>query len=436
LARIGLVARRLLAPCVALSAVLACAEPPAGRVLLVGIDGASPRIATPLIREGRLPHLAALASAGVYAPLRSHPPITSPRIWTSIATGMLPDRHGILGFGYTDERGVRRLFSSTERTAPAIWNIASAAGRRVAVVNWWNTYPPERIDGVIVSDHLLVSDIRGRKNITGSEEETLGTIAWPVEWDARAKARLEDDTPLTDVPDPFTDPKVPGWAKPERLSQRYQNDADVVRIALDVEAAIEPDLMLVFLPGIDRVSHVLWATLEPPAAYKSPMPMTEETRAAGAEALYAYYAYTDALIGRLLERYDPERDLVMVVSDHGFEAGQKLGYLTGTHDTPEALDGVLFAAGPGIARPSGRHLRFSVNDVTPTLLAWMGMAPAQDMDGRPLPILSGPEPVFVASHADTPIERLPIEPSGAEDEILEQLGALGYLEDGGGDEAE
>ena len=232
----------------ALLALTACTEPRAGRVLLVGIDGASPRVVGPLLAAGRLPHLAALAADGVYAPLRSHPPITSPRIWTSMATGMMPDRHGILGFGYLDEQGVRRLFVSTHRTVPALWNIVSAAGRRVAVVNWWNTYPVEKVDGVIVSDHLLPSDIRGRRNITGSEEETLGTIAWPLAWDARAKASLADDTPVTDVPDPFDRPEdLPGWAKPERLSHRYENDADVVRIALDVEREVDPDLLMVCL---------------------------------------------------------------------------------------------------------------------------------------------------------------------------------------------
>lgn len=421
--------RRLALLALAFAAGAGCSDSRTPRVLLVGIDGASPRIAGPLMEAGRLPNLARIAADGVFAPLRAHPPITSPRIWTSMATGMMPDRHGIQGFGYVDEVGVRRLFTSRERTVPALWNIASEAGRRVAVINWWNTYPVEKIDGVVVSDHLLPSDIKGRRRLTGSEEQTLGTIAWPPAWDERAKALLDDDTPMTDLPDPFADrDALPGWSKPERLSHRYENDADVLRIALAVEEEVEPDLLMVFLPGIDRVSHVLWATLEPASAYKNPMPMTDATRAAGAEAVRAYYAYTDALIGRLLERFDPERDLVMVVSDHGFEAGQKLGYLTGVHDGLEAIDGVFFARGPGVVRPAKRTRRFSVNDVTPTLLAWMGLPTAQDMDGRPLPILPGREPEFVASYAGTPIERLDAGPSGAEDDIVEQLDALGYLE--------
>ncbi|MCZ6823117.1 MAG: alkaline phosphatase family protein, partial [Deltaproteobacteria bacterium] len=137
---------------IAAVAPLACADRHPGRALLIGIDGATPRVMTPLLKAGRLPHLAKIAASGVYAPLRSHAPITSPRIWTSIATGMMPDHHGITGFGYQDEAGVRRLFLSTHREVPAIWNIASVAGLRVAVVNWWNTYPVEKLNGVVVSD--------------------------------------------------------------------------------------------------------------------------------------------------------------------------------------------------------------------------------------------------------------------------------------------
>lgn len=422
---------RSLCPAIACSllALLACGGEDRGRALLIGIDGASPRIVGPLLRAGRLPNLAKLAARGVYKPLRAHPPVTSPRIWTSMATGLMPDRHGITGFGYMDETGVRRLFLSTHRTAPAIWNIASEAGLRVAVVNWWNTYPVEKVDGVIVSDHLLARDIEGRRRITGSEEEIEGPVAWPPPWPERVQALLADDTPVSGVGDPFADrERLPGWAKPHRLSTRYENDADVLRVALEVEAEVAPDLMLVFLPGIDRVSHVLWAAIEPPDAYKSPMPMTAEKRSAAAAALRSYYVYTDALIGRLLERYDTTRDLVLVVSDHGFEAGQKLGYLTGVHDGIDAIDGVFFARGPGVTPPGGPHRRFSVNDITPTLLAWLGLPVAQDMDGRPLPILGDEEPEWVTSYADTPVERLDARPSGAEEEILDQLRALGYIE--------
>jgi predicted AlkP superfamily phosphohydrolase/phosphomutase len=216
---------------------------------------------------------------------------------------------------------------------------------------------------------------------------------------------------------------------PVRLSRRYQDDADVVRVTLSVERALRPDVLMVFLPGIDRVSHVLWAAVSEPADYESPMPMNAEQRRAAAAALQRYYVYTDALIGRVLERYGPE-DLVMVVSDHGFEPGEVLGFLTGTHETHRAVDGVIFARGPGVAVPE-RNRQLSVNDVTPTALAWLGLPVADDMDGRVAPFLVGAAPARVPTYAGTRVESLQYAPSDSEAALLEELRALGYVEGDG-----
>ena len=127
----------------------ACNEPNRpGRVLLVGIDGASLRVIEPMLRRGRLPNLGALAKRGVHGKLRSQEPIDSPPIWNTIATGMVPKKHGIPSFAHKDDSGEKHLFLSTDRKVPAVWNIISAAGHSVGVVNFWNTYPPDRLDGV------------------------------------------------------------------------------------------------------------------------------------------------------------------------------------------------------------------------------------------------------------------------------------------------
>jgi len=59
--------------------------------------------------------------------------------------------------------------------------------------------------------------------------------------------------------------------------------------------------------------------MEPAKRYPPELRPTPAGRKAGRAALEAYYEYTDALIGLLLERY-AEGDLVLVLSDHGFEA--------------------------------------------------------------------------------------------------------------------
>jgi hypothetical protein len=65
----------------ATAALAACGKSePRGRVLLIGLDGATLRIAGPLIEQGKLPNLAEIARQGVSGPLRSELPLISPRI--------------------------------------------------------------------------------------------------------------------------------------------------------------------------------------------------------------------------------------------------------------------------------------------------------------------------------------------------------------------
>lgn len=415
-----------------LSALLffACDASSQGRVLLVGVDGATLRIAGPLLEQGELPHLGAVARSGVFGPLRSHYPISSPRIWTSIATGVKPERHGIEGFAHPDATGASRLYRSGDRRVPALWNLASDAGLSVAVINWWNTFPVEKIRGVMVSDHLLPMEIDGRRRLTGAAPPNRGAIAWPLEWDARAALLRDDNASLTGVENPFAAPGLfPSWAHAERLSARYHDDADIVRIALAVEQEVRPDLMMVLLPGIDRVSHVIWAAIEATDAYEDPLPMNDEQRRLMAAALRLYYVYTDALIGRLLEGYGAD-DLVLIVSDHGFEAGRALMFLSGAHTGPRAIEGLIFARGPGVAKVAAEP-GISVNDVTPTVLAWLGLPLAEDLDGRVASFLVDKAPNYVPSYAATRTERLPHVPSGAEGEMIDELRALGYTVDGG-----
>jgi hypothetical protein len=401
---------------------------PRGRVLLIGIDGASPRVIEPLLAAGRLPNLAALAREGVWGPLRSRLPLASPRIWNTIATGKQPEKHGIRSFVRREGDHLELLLSS-DRKVHALWNIASDAGLAVGVVNFWNTYPPERIRGVMVSDHLLAAEVEGRRELAHAAAAPPGPVVFPEDWQPRLAALLASGGRVVEVADPFANNRaLPGWifARGNPLSARFAEDEALARIALEIEAEIRPGLLMLLLPGIDRVSHVIWGGLEPPELYPAHLRPSPSERAALVAALEAYYVYTDALVGALAARFGPD-DLVLVLSDHGFEAGVRLGFLTGAHRSEAAADGVLFARGPGI--PSGRPAGpVAIEAVTPTVLAWLGLPLALDMDGRPAPFLVVPSAGTVPSYDTRAIERLAPAPSGAEGAIVEQLRDLGYVE--------
>lgn len=402
------------------------------RVFLIGIDGASPRVAQELMDQGRLPTLARIARQGASGTVLSAKPILSPRIWTSVATGKVPGKHGIRGFRIREPGGEQRLYTSADRHAHALWNIASARGLSVGVVNWWITHPAEAVRGVMMSDHLIPALLpRGASAPPPPQDQNVAADVFPPSWASRLSEAVKE--PAFPVPfDDFLvdDAELPSWTDREELSLHLRTDAASARCALAIEAALKPDLLMVFMPGIDRVSHWLWGSLEPEELYREELRPTPTERRAGVAALFHYYEYVDALIGRLIESAGPE-DLVIVLSDHGFVAGAfpSRPELTGRHNTDAALHGVFFARGRGIA-PGSSSEGVSVNDVTPTVLAWLGLPLARDMDGRVAPFLDPdvvPAPGFVASYEGTPIERLD-DQGGAADIVLEQLRALGYFE--------
>jgi predicted AlkP superfamily phosphohydrolase/phosphomutase len=396
------------------------------RVLLIGVDGATLRVIAPMMAEERLPNLGRIAGEGVSGPLRSFLPLHSPRIWNTIATGKTPERHGIVSFVHADEHG-NHLFLSNDRRVPALWNIVSSRGLTVGVVNWWNTYPPERINGVMVSDHFFPEQLANLQQTFKADGGAVGPRVFPEQWEAKAQAAVSAESALFPAADPFKDnADLPAWVRRDGLSRQFRTDHQVASVALAVDVDIRPDLLMVYLPGVDRVSHSLWGNLEPAELYPEPLRPSPSQRKAGTEALKRYYEYVDALVGTLVERFDDD-DLVLVVSDHGFEAGTRLMFLTGQHETTNAAEGILFARGRGVHRP-GAAAPATVNDITPTVLAALGLPVGADMDGRPAAFLDAAALSRVSSYDSLPIERLSTKPSGMEGKIVDQLRELGYVE--------
>mgnify|MGYP001333022098 CR=1 FL=1 len=68
------------------------------RVLLIGWDAADWKVINPLLERGELPALQRFMDEGAWGNLATLHPILSPMLWTSIATGKRPQKHGIHGF--------------------------------------------------------------------------------------------------------------------------------------------------------------------------------------------------------------------------------------------------------------------------------------------------------------------------------------------------
>ena len=96
--------------------------------LLFAVDGLEWDVLLPLVQRGEAPAFAELMARGVFGELQTLKPTWSPVIWTTIATGKGPEKHGIEGFVYAaevDGQMEPRVFNSGHRRTKAFWNILS-----------------------------------------------------------------------------------------------------------------------------------------------------------------------------------------------------------------------------------------------------------------------------------------------------------------------
>ncbi len=454
-ARRGLAALLAAALCLPLAACGDADRPPP--VLLVGVDGFEWNVVLPLLRAGDLPRIAALVESGAAGLLETTRPTFSPIIWTTIATGKSPRRHGIRGFVARKKQvGERRLFNSGDRKTKAFWNILSDYERSVAVVGWWMTYPAERVRGVMVAQVNTLDQANrkaGRAIIKGSLRDDVAGQVYPerrlqefLEVHERVSGELDERTAEI-----FGRFGVPLTTLTERLWQNtqwaFRADATYVEIAERL-AGEGHDLVAFYLGGADVAGHRFWRHMRP-ELYADPPP-AEEAAELG-RLIPDYYRFVDRAIGRVLDRM-PADTVTLIVSDHGMGAvNRKKTFREDSlpadlnsghhHDAPP---GVVIASGPGGPGAGARRAADlgrgdleplgSVFDVTPTLLALLGVPVGADMEGRVLAALFERDVAAlptVASHDDAAWlaarRELAPEELEADEERLEQLRALGYV---------
>ncbi|MGH9380081.1 MAG: alkaline phosphatase family protein, partial [Thermoanaerobaculia bacterium] len=428
---------------------------PQGRVLLLGLDGLDWDFVLPLVDAGHMPNLAHLLERGSWGRLQSISPMLSPLIWTTIATGVSPEVHGILDF-VEHESGTGKLIpvTSGSREVPALWNIASALGRRVDVVGWWGTWPAEEIHGTMVTDRLYYTltehgqEAESRRDMAGvvSPAERTTTFA-ELRRRAVRETGWEELHAFMDVSRQTFDRSVAaarGLADPVDGFRRILASSRTYLESGLVLAGEEPDLLMVYLEGTDTIGHLLAGYMPPPIVPD----VAEQQAAVYAAAVPHYFAHVDEWIGRYLESCPLEEWTWVVVSDHGFKWGadrprglsEAAGLTAATGATAplwHSEDGVFVIAGRGIPARGRAPDSRSVYDVTPTVSALIGLPPGSDWRGSPLPGVG--RPALAAVDYATLLLREDVASASAVDsaasaEALARLEALGYL--GGGTEGE
>jgi hypothetical protein len=446
------------------------AAPPPARVLVFGIDGGTWDVIEPMMRAGDLPQLKRLYDRGIHGVLEARPHNPSPVAWTTIFTGRPPADHGILGW----ETAI-----STNRRVAAVWEITSARGIATNVLNVPGSWPPDRVDGSMISgfpiSHSTVDAGTGvvvRENGLGARDvppvfaasaAVIARAARPLKagaWSAWIELAVPDQASQrcamrvrrldpgyvylspcyridggvgVAMPGEALDrvraangppyvPEGPGWSLyADRWTLEYlaEHFTQIARIQAGAAAvlAADPWRLFVFVDTlVDRVSHPYWA-------YSRPQDYdgvdAAKARRHG-EAVRDAYREVDREMGAVLAAASGDYDVV-VVSDHGFQSNPDRKTLTGRHH----VDGIYLISSARMRAQTGQ--RAHQEDVTPTVLYMLGLPVGRDMQGRVLPEVAEQLARPIASVASLEGTSRRGAPSSVDEKTWEQLKALGYV---------
>jgi predicted AlkP superfamily phosphohydrolase/phosphomutase/tetratricopeptide (TPR) repeat protein len=410
----------------------------AKKVLLIGWDAADWKVINPLLDSGQMPTLQKIVDNGMIGNIATLDPPLSPMLWTSIATGKRADKHGILGFIEADtvNGGVRNV-NSTSRKSRALWNILHHKGYKSNVISWWPSHPAEPINGVMVSNFYQRANNKvGKpwlvpKNAIYPAEMTKVLAPYRVHPAELTEQHILPFIPLAAEVDQEKDKRL------EAMARIIADTATVQSTATYLMENTEWDFTAVYFDGIDHFCHG-FMKFHPPQLPGLPDDLFRVYK----DVVVGAYKFHDMLLERLLQLAG-EDCLVMIVSDHGFHSDHLRPIELPKFAAAPALEhnpyGIICMYGPNIKKDD-RIYGATLLDITPTLLAAMGLPLGKDMDGKVLmnAFENPPEIKYIDSwetvEGDFGEHPKHMKENTEESaEALQQLIELGYIEDPGED---
>ena len=350
------------------------------KVLLIGWDAADWKIIGPLMAKGQMPALKKIIDNGVYGNMSTMNPPYSPMLWTTVATGKTPDKHGILGFleVMPDLKGVRPV-TVNSRKSRALWNIFHNQGLKSNLVGWWPSFPAEPIDGVVVSDKFqkVSKDpkmknpiLKGTIHPESLVKEIKDLRLFPYEL---TEAHILPFIPNAGQIDQEKDKSLETFAK------IMAENVSVHNAATNVMRTTEWDFMAIYYDLVDHFCHA-FMKFHPPKLKQIPNHLFELYK----DCVNSAYRFQDMMLERTMELVD-EDTTVIIMSDHGYESGNKRILKMPKYQAAPALEhrqfGIFVAKGPNI-KANEKVFGLSLVDIAPTILNMYDLPIGKDMDGK------------------------------------------------------
>ncbi|MFQ6082102.1 MAG: alkaline phosphatase family protein [Candidatus Aminicenantia bacterium] len=406
------------------------------QVVIIGLDGAGWNLINPLLEDKKLPNLRNLMKKGSYGTLKTIKPTKSAVIWTSIATGKSMVKHGIVDWTYVNNNNIVVPYRRSERRAKTFWNILSEKGIRVGVINWFITFPPEKVNGFMVSEEFRHG---GRRDLSEIK------VTYPRGLQKKLHFTFQNKK---DFPKILEEEKMPDYRRwewigegPKKLAPFFANfviqEKTVELASLYLYKKFLVDVFATYFRLIDVVSHFACGYIDPQLLEKG---MEEEKKGevsketlalidrAFSKIVEPIYSYSDRILGRFLKLTNSQTTFI-VISDHGF-CFHNGGY--GHYDTPRIPHGIILIKGPHIKKRY-KIRNAHIYDIAPTILYLLDLPVAKDMDGKVLTEVF--EEGFLKKRPIRYIESYEGEVGVKEEErkkvldekLLEELRALGYI---------
>lgn len=277
----------------------------ARRVLIIGLDGLTFDLLSPLFTKGLMPSLESLLDQSYHGVLSSTIPPISATAWTTLITGVNPGKHGILQFVslrpdqlVANNEAAQEVFpggisllNAKSIRCTTLWELLTKTGKRQIVINVPMTYPPRPINGIMITGMMT--------------PPSASVYTHPPELSQRLRdARYEIDLSIAEKEFDFD---------PTRLIDRLRELLTKRRSAALQIMQEEPwDFFMIVFTSTDRLQHRFWKYIVPGhLEYNSPEAVQLRP------SLEQYFRDLDQAIARLITAAGPGTTVV-ILSDHGF----------------------------------------------------------------------------------------------------------------------
>ena len=263
------------------------------RVLVIGLDGVTFDLIYPWVEEGKLPNFKRFMNEGVCGTLTSVIRPASPQAWSSFITGKNPGKHRINYFIQRVENsyGIRFINAKT-RVGESIWGILSRHGKRVGVINVPITYPPEKVNGFMIS---------------GMDSPGVNSkFTYPAGLYSEIKDKVGQY-----ILDSGMGGYVTGGRYVQSLKRLNQMITQRFKTARYLYQKENWDFFMVVFAAPDRVQHSFWRYMD----RRHPL-FTEDSHREFGKAIENTYVRMDKVLGEF-DRMVDEDTVILVMSDHG-----------------------------------------------------------------------------------------------------------------------